>query len=133
MTNSPKKQVHPKSYKLFSPEKSEVNINEMQKSQPSLHNKIRQKQQLAASKTIKTKICTGVDAMRKFTVKYTTTPYKWSRSKKNEACGTRCVIKLSVMKTSWKLNRNKERSSMSAHCKRPLHVARLHRCLWSNR
>ena len=133
MTTLAKKHFHQISYKTLGREKSDVKMNEMQKSQPSLHNKIRQKQQLGASKTIETKICMGVDAMRKFTVKYTTTPYKWFRCKKNEACGTRCVIKLSVMKTSWKLNRNKERSSMSAHCKRPLHVARLHRCLWSNR
>ena len=82
MTTLAKKHFHQISYKTLGREKSDVKMNEMQKSQPSLHNKIRQKQQLAASKTIETKICTGVDAMRKFTVKYTTTPYKWFRSKK---------------------------------------------------
>ena len=133
MTTFAKKQDHQNSYETLSPEKAEVNINEMQKSQPSLHNKIRQKQQLTASKTIETKICTGVDGVRKFTLKFTTNHYKRFRSKRNEACDTRCVIKLSVIKTSQKLNRNKERSSISAYCKRPLHVPRLHRCLWSNR
>ena len=107
MTIFAKKQDHQKSYETLSQEKSGVNLNEMQKSQPSLHNKIRQKQQLAASKTIETKICTGVDGVRKFTVKYTTNPYKRFRSKKNEACDTRCVQKLSVIKTSQKLNRKK--------------------------
>ena len=44
-----KKQVHQNSYKTLSPEKSEAKMNDMQKSQSSLHNKKPQKQQLTAS------------------------------------------------------------------------------------
>ena len=66
----------------------------MQKSQPSLNNKNPQKHQLTASKTIETNNCKGFDGVRKFTVKFTTNPYKQFRSRKNEACGTRCVKKL---------------------------------------
>ena len=62
-------------------------MNEMQESQPSLHNKNPQKQQLTASKTIEIKNCKGVDGVLKFT----SNPYKRFRSKKIEACGTRRV------------------------------------------
>ena len=82
MTILAKKHFHQISYKTLGREKSDVKMSKIQKSQPSLHNKYRQKQQLAASKTIETKICTGVDGVRKFTVKYTTNPYKRFRSKK---------------------------------------------------
>ena len=44
-----KKQLHQNSYKTLSPEKSEVKMNELQKSQPSSNNKNPQKQQLTAS------------------------------------------------------------------------------------
>ena len=73
-----KKQFHQNSYKTLSPEKSEAKMNEMQKSQRSLHNKNPQKQQLTASeiKTIETKICKEVDGVRNFTVKFTTNPYQ---------------------------------------------------------
>ena len=87
MTSSAKKQVHPKSYKLLSPEKSEVKMNEMQKSRPSLHNINPQKQQLTASKTIETKICKGVDGVDNFIGKTTTNPFKRFRSK-----NTRLVV-----------------------------------------
>ena len=60
----------------------------MHTNQPSLHSKNPQKQ-LTTSKKFETKICMGVDGMRKFTVKSTTNPYKQFRNKKNEACGTR--------------------------------------------
>ena len=53
MTTLAKKQFHQNSYITLSPEKSEVKMNEMQKSQPSLHNKNPQKQQLRASKNQK--------------------------------------------------------------------------------
>ena len=85
-----KEQFHQNSYKTESPEKSDVKINEIQKNQPSLHIKKPQKQQLTASKTFKTKSCKGVDGVLKFT----TNPYKRFRSRKIEACGTRCVKKL---------------------------------------
>ena len=52
-----KKQFRQNSYKTLTPEKSEVKMNEMQKSQPSLNNKNPQKQQLTATKTIETNIC----------------------------------------------------------------------------
>ena len=76
-----KKQFRQNSYKTLTPEKPEVKMNEMQKSQPSLNNKNPQKQQPTASKTIETKICKGVHGVRKFTVKFTTNPYKQFRSK----------------------------------------------------
>ena len=76
-----KQQFHQNSYKTLSPENSEAKMNEMQKSQRSLHNKNPQKQQLTASKTIETNICKGFDGVRKFTVKLTTNPYKQFRSK----------------------------------------------------
>ena len=44
-----KKQFHQNSYRTLIPEKSEVQKNEMQKSQPSLNNTNPQKQQLTAS------------------------------------------------------------------------------------
>ena len=78
-----KKQFHQNSYRTLIPEKSEVKMNEMQKSQPSLNNKNPQKQQLTASKTIETNICKGFDGGRKFT----TNPYKRFRSKQ-----TRLVV-----------------------------------------
>ena len=81
-----KKQFRENSYKTLSPEKSEVKMNEMQKSQPSLNNKNPQKQQLTASKTIETNICKGVDGVRKFT----TNPYKWFRSIKRGLRYTMC-------------------------------------------
>ena len=49
-TTFAQKQFHQKFYKKVSPEKSEVKMNEMQKSQPSLHIKNPRKQLLAASK-----------------------------------------------------------------------------------
>ena len=59
-------------------------MNEMQRIQPSLHNKSPQKQQLTASKirNDRIKIWKGVDGVGKFTVKSTKNPYKWFRSKK---------------------------------------------------
>ena len=74
-----KEQFHQNSYRTISPEKLEVKMNEMQESQPSLHIKKPQKQQLTASKTFKTKSCKGVDGVLKFT----TNPYKRFRSRKN--------------------------------------------------
>ena len=44
-----KKQFHQKSHETLGPGKSEAKMNEMQKSQRSLHNEIPQKQQLTAS------------------------------------------------------------------------------------
>ena len=73
-----KEQFHQNSYKTLSPEKSEVKMNEMRQSQPSLHIKNPQKQQLTASKTFETMICKGFDCVPKFT----TNPYKRFRSKK---------------------------------------------------
>ena len=60
-------------------------MNEMQKSQPPLHIKNPQKQQLCSikkSKAIEIKISNGVDGVRKFTVKSRSNPYKRFRSKK---------------------------------------------------
>ena len=48
-TFAKKKQFHQNSYRTLGPEKSEAKVNEMQKSQHSLHNKNPQKQQLTAS------------------------------------------------------------------------------------
>ena len=55
----------------------------MQKSQPPLHIRNPQKQQLSIrkSKAFETKISNGVDDVRKFTMKFTTNPYKQFRSK----------------------------------------------------
>ena len=53
MTTFAKKQFHQNSYKTLGPEKSDVKMNEMQKSQPPLHNRKPQKQQLTASKNQK--------------------------------------------------------------------------------
>ena len=78
----------------MSPEKSEVIMNEIQKSQTPLDIKNPQKQQLRASEAFATKTCERVDGVRKFTVKFITNPYKRVRKQKNEACGTRCVKKL---------------------------------------
>ena len=50
MTTFAKKQFHQNIYKTVGPEKSDVKMNEMQKSQPPLHIKNPQKQQLTASK-----------------------------------------------------------------------------------
>ena len=59
-------------------------MNEMQKSQPSLHIKNPQKPtgcSIRKSKAFKTKISKGVDIERKFTVKFTTNTYERFRSK----------------------------------------------------
>ena len=58
-------------------------MNEMQKSQPSLHNKKPQKHQLKHQKikTVRTKISEGIDGARKFTAKFTTNSYRRFRSK----------------------------------------------------
>ena len=64
------------------------------------------------------------------------TPKNGSEAKKRSLRHTMCQKAINiqlVINTSQNLNGNKERSSLSAHCKRPLHVPRLHRCLWSNR
>ena len=53
MTNFAKKHFHQNSYKTLGPEKSEAKMNEIQKSQPPLHIKNPQKQQLTASENQK--------------------------------------------------------------------------------
>ena len=53
MTTFAKQQFHQNSYETLGPEKSDVKMNEMQKSQPPLHIKNPQKQQLTASQNQK--------------------------------------------------------------------------------
>ena len=55
----------------------------MHTNQPSLHIKNPQKQ-LTTSKKFETKICNGVDGVRKFTVNSTIKPYKRFRRKKKQ-------------------------------------------------
>ena len=53
----------------------------MHKNQPSLHIKNPKKNNLKHQKRSKKKISKGVDGVGKFTVKFTTNPYKRFRSK----------------------------------------------------
>ena len=92
--NFSKKEFHWNSYKTLGPEESQkswrsqrIKLNLHYKSKTQKSNTEHQK-----SKTLKTKICRGVDGVRKFTVKSTTKPYKGFRSQ-NEVCGPRCVRK----------------------------------------
>ena len=72
----------------------------MHTNQPSLHSKNPQKQ-LTTSKTFQTKICMGVDGVRKFTVKSMTNPYKRIRRTKTRFA-VRDVSKSYVNTTSHK-------------------------------
>ena len=73
----------------------------MQTNQRSLHIKNSQKQ-LTTTKIFETKICKGVDRVRKFKVKSTANPYKRSRGEKKTRFAVHHVSKSCVITASHK-------------------------------